>query len=86
MGSATLVDDAQMVGRKGVRAGAGGADRPPEPPRDLVDFHLRWAEFRPLADSAMSNRTLSREERETIKWLVILADRVSARDITEDPH
>lgn len=86
MRSVALTGDNPMVARKGSRSGSGGARRPPEPPRDLVDFHLRWEEFRPLADSAVACRALSREERDTIRWLVMLADRVSARDITDDTH
>ena len=53
----------------------------PAPPRDLVDFHVRWREFRPLAESAAKNTCLRTEEISTLRWLILLADRVREQDI-----
>lgn len=57
------------------------ANQVPAPPRDLVDFHLRWSEFRPLMVALQSREGLSAEEVETLGWLIALSDRVSAQDI-----
>ena len=67
------------------RDARGGApdDRKPDSPRDLIEFHLRWREFRPLARQALESSALSSGERETLHWLIILADRVSAEDIID---
>lgn len=53
----------------------------PQSPRDLVDFHLRWAEFRPLAVNLRSRTQLDLDQRELLGWLIALADRVGAADI-----
>ncbi len=57
--------------------------QPLGPPRDLVDFHLRWREFRPKAEEAARHFSPGSDARETITWLINLADRIGARDITE---
>jgi hypothetical protein len=49
--------------------------------RDVADFHLRWAEFRPLAESAQARKSLPARERDTINWLIRLADRVGQHDL-----
>jgi hypothetical protein len=53
----------------------------PEPPRDLVDFHLRWAEYRPLMVALQGQKGLSGGQASTLGWLIALSDRVSAQDI-----
>jgi hypothetical protein len=50
--------------------------------RDVADFHLRWAEFRPLAESAQARKGLPARERDTINWLIQLADRVGQHDLS----
>lgn len=57
-------------------------DAPLVPPRDLIDFHLRWREFRPFADSALQAAVLTPAQRETLMWLIALADRISPEDVT----
>jgi hypothetical protein len=54
----------------------------PSPPRDLVDFHLRWAEYRPLMVALQGQQELSPDQAETLGWLIALSDRVSAQDIS----
>lgn len=49
--------------------------------RDLADFHLRWAEFRPHAEATRARKALPARERDTINWLIQLADRVGKQDI-----
>lgn len=63
--------------------GARPAEAGPAPvaPRDLVDFHLRWAEFRPLMVALQGQAGLDRAQAETLGWLIALSDRVSAQDI-----
>jgi hypothetical protein len=51
------------------------------PARDLIDFYCRWPEFRPHAMLLAGRSGLSPAERETVRWLMLLADRVSERDI-----
>jgi hypothetical protein len=53
----------------------------PSPPRDLVDFHLRWAEYRPLMVALQGQDGLSPGQSNTLGWLIALSDRVSALDI-----
>lgn len=54
----------------------------PVPPRDLVDFHLRWAEFRPIVAALVGKDCLTKSETGTLEWLVALADRIGLQDIT----
>jgi hypothetical protein len=49
--------------------------------RDLIDFYCRWPEFRPHAMLLAERSGLSPVERETVRWLMLLADRVSDRDV-----
>jgi hypothetical protein len=53
-------------------------------PRDLVEFHLRWREFRSLAIVTGERAELPEDEREVIRWLVMLADRIGQRDIAQN--
>ena len=53
----------------------------PAPPRDLVDFHFRWDEFRDIAKKAAENENLTSNEADTLHWLIMLADRVREQDI-----
>jgi hypothetical protein len=54
------------------------------PIRDLADFHLRWSEFRDAALKASQSPALVLRERETILWLIHMADRIGARDLTRE--
>jgi hypothetical protein len=55
---------------------------PFEPPvRDLADFHLRWRRYRERALGALDNKALSPEERETLTWLIRMADKVGRADL-----
>jgi hypothetical protein len=47
--------------------------------RDVIDFHLRWPEFRNEALDAA--KVLSDPKREIISWLIALADRVGEADV-----
>ncbi len=53
----------------------------PRAPRDVLDFHLRWSEFRALACSVAERPDLSEPERAVVRWLTELADRVGPRDL-----
>jgi hypothetical protein len=48
----------------------------------VVDFHLRWAEYRPLMVALQMREGLLPEEANTLGWLIALSDRVSAQDIS----
>lgn len=49
--------------------------------RDVADFHLRWSEFRPLAEAALRSANLPDDQRQVLSWLVLLADRVGESDV-----
>lgn len=49
--------------------------------RDVVDFHLRWMELRPIASGALVCAALSEDERSILSWLIALADRIGEPDI-----
>lgn len=53
----------------------------PEPVRDLIDFHLRWHEFRPFAVQAAAAKGLSDTQSETVDWLIKMADRIRNEDL-----
>lgn len=49
--------------------------------RDLIDFYCRWPRFRQVAIELLDSANLTPRQRETVRWLVELTDRVSERDI-----
>ena len=57
-----------------------GAEAPREP-SDVMDFFLRWREFRDVATTLQGKRGLNAKEREVARWLVAVMDRISARDM-----
>lgn len=54
----------------------------PVAPRDLADFHLRWADFRPSMVELQGSAHLRPEQRDTLGWLIALSDRISDLDIS----
>jgi hypothetical protein len=56
-------------------------ESPKGPVRDLPDFHLRWGEFRCQALAVVEKDSLTAQERETLAWLIKMADRVGERDL-----
>jgi hypothetical protein len=76
-----------MAAKKTIEGGnddfAAKQDNQPTPryARDLIDFHLRWAEFRPVATSLLGLPDLTRSQIDTLNWLIALADRVSDDDL-----
>ena len=68
--SASENQGAQLSGREG-----------PAPARDLVEFHLRWKEFRSHAEAIPNSQRLSPIQAETLTWLICLADRIQQDDI-----
>ena len=53
----------------------------PPVPRDLIDFYQRWPDFRPMVTGLSSRSDLSSAERQTLRWLVLLVDRISEHDL-----
>jgi hypothetical protein len=51
------------------------------PPRDLIDFYRRWPEFREVAVALAARADLSAAQSETMRWLILLVDRIGERDI-----
>jgi len=75
-------------GRASIKGG-GARRRRREPPQDLIDFYRRWSDFREVASAIARRADLSPLQRETVKWLVMLADRIGEQDIAprdHDPH
>ena len=52
------------------------------PPADLIDFYRRWSEFRAGAVALTKREDLPALGRQTVEWLIRLADRIGERDIT----
>jgi hypothetical protein len=50
-------------------------------PSDLIDFYRRWPEFRHTVVALARRADLSPAERETVLWLILLADRIGEHDI-----
>ena len=48
-----------------------------EPINDLLDFYDRWPSLRG------SMQALSESQRETLSWLILLADRVGPADLRD---
>jgi hypothetical protein len=59
----------------------GGRKKRQVAPSDLIDFYRRWPEFRETAVALARRADLSSAERETVHWLIQLADRVGEHDI-----
>jgi hypothetical protein len=50
--------------------------------RDVCDFYLRWYEFRSeLSDEKLAEIQASNNQKEIIKWLLLMADRISMHDL-----
>jgi len=52
--------------------------------RDLIDFHLRWPQFRQIAVELAAREDLSDPQREIVRWLILLANRVGQQDMLDD--
>ena len=48
---------------------------------DLMDFHLRWNDYRQQALNVACREQLTETEKLTIKWLIAMADRISEDDV-----
>ena len=53
----------------------------PAMPHDLIDFYQRWSDFRPVVEALANRSDLSLPERQTVQWLMQLADRIGERDV-----
>jgi hypothetical protein len=51
------------------------------PVRDIADFHLRWPEFRADIVALLARDDLTPGQRDSLSWLLRLADRVGVRDL-----
>lgn len=67
-----------------LRSEACSGPRDPANPRDMIEFHLRWPEFRHLAISLENRPDLPENEREILRWLVALADRIGPKDLLQE--
>ncbi|MGJ5175262.1 hypothetical protein ACQR16_10185 [Bradyrhizobium oligotrophicum] len=51
------------------------------PARDLIDFYRRWGEFRDSATALSQRAELPPDERETLRWMILLVDRIGEQDV-----
>ena len=51
------------------------------PVRDLIDFYVRWPEHRPQIMNILNRDELTHDEKDIVKWLILLADKVGMKDI-----
>ena len=70
-----------MTEDKDRRSDQGQGEKNFREPRDLVDFHLRWHEFRPFATELAASTELTAEQKATVDWLIRLSDRVRQNDL-----
>lgn len=55
----------------------------PEPIADLLDFYDRWPMLRGSVSALARDPRISEEDRETLDWLILLADRVGPADLRD---
>ncbi|EPX81621.1 hypothetical protein [Litoreibacter arenae] len=55
----------------------------PEPITDLLDFYDRWPLLRVEMKALSEGNLLNEDERETLSWLILLADRVGPADLRD---
>ncbi|MBW7971196.1 hypothetical protein [Bradyrhizobium sp. BR 10289] len=60
---------------------ATGPPGEPAAPSDLIDFYRRWRDFRPAAIGLARRSDMSVLEQQTIRWLILLVDRISEQDL-----
>ncbi len=53
--------------------------------KDLMDFFLRWSEFRESAVEVSQLSELEDHQKAVVHWLIILADRISQADLAPRP-
>jgi hypothetical protein len=54
-----------------------------EPINDLLDFYDRWPSLRGSMQALSEDHSLSESQRETLSWLILLADRVGPADLRD---
>ena len=48
----------------------------------MSDFYSNWTKIRPLADAIVTqNTSATPEQRATVQWLILLADRITEKDL-----
>ncbi len=50
--------------------------------KDLMDFFLRWPEFKDTAAEIATLPNLSNRQQVVIHWLIVLADRIGQADLS----
>ena len=56
----------------------------PTPIADLVDFYRLWPELRPQARALLDREDLTAQEREVLRWMIRVVDRVGPSDLDEE--
>lgn len=61
------------------------APKEPGPITDLLDFYYRWPSLRSSIRDMSQDPNICEEDQETLRWLILLADRVGPSDLA-DPN
>ena len=59
------------------------SEQPHASARDLIDFYRRWPDFRKTALGLTEHKDLSSAEQETVRWLILLVDRIGEHDLPQ---
>ncbi|SDN81936.1 hypothetical protein SAMN05216196_102213 [Lutimaribacter pacificus] len=51
---------------------------------DLVDFYRHWPEVRAQAQNLQARRDIGDDQREILKWMIRVVDRVGPSDLSEE--
>lgn len=51
---------------------------------DLVDFYKHWPAMRDRANALVERPDMGRDEREILKWMIRVIDRVGPSDLSEE--
>lgn len=52
--------------------------------KDLIDFYRRWPEMRLQAQSLQAHPDIGDAQREVLKWMIRVVDRVGPSDLSEE--
>ena len=52
--------------------------------KDLIDFYRRWPKMRLQAQSLQARPDIGDAQREVLKWMIRVVDRVGPSDLSEE--
>lgn len=51
---------------------------------DLVEFYRQWPEMRQQARALQARTDIGEDDREILKWMICVVDRVGPSDLSEE--